>query len=241
MPSPPLASPGAGEDHRLIWNVPLVADTVKCKLVGCEAVAAWVTTPTLRRCCGSCSMAICIFDVQAFADSVGGQAGDGLARWLTDHASLALAEAEADADADADTGVDAGTQTAEDFVEVDVAEALVAEACAFDDERATEVAAGRLADEERALAAHVRAGQLKAAIDIQTALLERAEARGAERERAAREAAEQRAAHEHARRQAAEQQAADAAAAQEAAERSAVAAEQRAAAAEQCAAAAEAR
>jgi uncharacterized protein (DUF885 family) len=118
-----------------------------------------------------------IFDVQAFADSVGGQAGDGLARWLTDHASLALAEAEADADADADTGVDAVTQTAEDFVEVDVAEALVAEACAFDDERATEVAAGRLAAEERAQAAHVRAGQLKAALDIQTALLERAEAR----------------------------------------------------------------
>ena len=112
-----------------------------------------------------------IFDVQAFADSVGGQAGDGLARWLTDHASLALAEAEADADAVADTGVDAGTQTAEDFVEVDVAEALVAEACAFDDERATEVAAGRLAAEERAQAAHVRAGQRKAALDIQTALL----------------------------------------------------------------------
>ena len=120
----------------------------------------------------------------------------------------------------------------EKFVEVDVAEKMIDEALKMGDERIAQEVAARVAAEQRAEAAELLARQLESAMEMQTALLERAEERGASRECAAREAAEQCAANEQALRQAAEQLAANAEAAW-------LAAEQRAAAAEECAAAAE--
>lgn len=128
-------------------------------------------------------------------------------------------------------GADVSTQTEQEFLELDVAEAMVREALVIGDEGIAQEVARRVAAEERTQAAELLACQLRAELASQSELLEQAR-RECERERASRQAAEQRVANEQGLRRSAEKLAADAAVAQQVAEQCAAAAEQRAAAAE---------
>ena len=128
-------------------------------------------------------------------------------------------------------GDDVSTQTEQEFIELDVAEAMVREALVIGNEGIAQEVARRVAAEERTEAAELLACQLRSELASQSELLEHAK-RERGRERASRQAAEQRVADEQGLRRAAEQLAADAAVAQQVAEQHAAAAEQRAAAAE---------
>ena len=170
-----------------------------------------------------------IYDVGTLAANVHGAAGDALADWLESDSTRALF-ASLVLEQPATTNV--STQSEEELVEVDVAEAMIFEAVTTGDERIAAEVTRRVAAEERAQHAELFARQLQNRLEDQLAVLEGTEERGAARERASREAAEQRAAEEQTLRRAAEQLAADAAARATMAEQRAVIAEQRAAAAE---------